>query len=51
MITKEVNDWVKKAQCGMYNANDVMEEFVQISKYLTREEILMIKKKLESSIS
>lgn len=48
MITKEVNDWIKKAECGMYSAEDVMEEFVRISKYLTREEIVMIKNKLKN---
>lgn len=48
MITKEVNEWIKKAQCGMYSADDVMEEFARIAKYLTKEEILMIKRKLQS---
>lgn len=48
MITKEVNDWVKKAQCGMYSAQDAMEEFARISRYLTKEEILIIKNKLKN---
>ena len=50
MITREVNEWIKKAECGMYSADDVMDEFVKISKYLTREEIIMIKNRLRNSI-
>lgn len=50
MITREVNEWIKKAECGMYSAEDVMEEFARIARYLTREEILMIKNRLRNSI-
>lgn len=50
MITKEVNDWVKKVECGMYSDEDVMYEFSRISRYLTREELMMIKRKLSSYI-
>ncbi len=48
MITKELNEWIKKAQCGMYSTNDAMEEFARISRYLTHEELIMIKNKLKS---
>ena len=48
MITKEINDWVKAVQCGMYSDEDVMYEFSRIAKYLTREELIMIKNKLSS---
>lgn len=50
MITKEVNDWVKKVECGMYSDEDVMYEFSRISRYLTRGELIMIKRKLSSYI-
>lgn len=39
MITKEVNDWLKKVECGMYSSKDAIEEFARISRYLTKEEI------------
>ncbi len=50
MITREVNEWLKKAECGMYSADDVMDEFARIMRYLTKEEVLIIKKRLENSI-
>ena len=50
MITREVNEWLKKAECGMYSADDIMDEFARIMRYLTKEEVLMITKRLENSI-
>jgi hypothetical protein len=50
MITKEINDWIRKAECGMYSVEDAMEEFARISRYLTREEVVMIKNRLKNSI-
>ncbi len=50
MITKEVNDWIKKVECGNYTSWDIMEEFAHIAKYLTKEEIQQIKKRLDASI-
>lgn len=50
MITREVNEWLKKAECGMYSADDVMDEFARIMRYLTKEEVFIIKKRLENSI-
>ena len=50
MITKEVNDWLKKVETGNYSTIDIMSEFTGISKYLTKEEIIQIKKRLENSI-
>lgn len=46
MITKEVNAWLKKVECGMYSPEDIMFEFQRISKYLTLQELKMIKNKL-----
>ncbi len=50
MITKEVNDWIKRVEQGNYSSWDIMEEFTQFHKYLTKEEVQQIKKRLESSI-
>lgn len=50
MITKEVNEWIKKAECGMYNDEDLLYEFSRISKYLTKEELIFIKRKLSRYI-
>ena len=46
MITREVNEWLKKVECGSYNSNDIMYEFTRIAKYLTTQELIQIKKKL-----
>lgn len=51
MITKEVNDWIAKVQKGNYCTWDVMEEFVQFSKYLTKSEMVQIKKRLNNNKS
>ncbi len=50
MITHEVNDWIKKVECGMYSDEDIMYEFSRISKYLTKEELIFIKRKLSNYI-
>lgn len=50
MITREVNEWIKKVECGMYRPEDVMSEFSRIAKYLTKEELILIKRKLSSFI-
>lgn len=50
MITKEVNDWVKKVKKGNYASWDIMEEFVNISKYLTKDEMSQVSKKLRQTI-
>lgn len=49
MITKEVNDWVKKVQTGSYaSKEEAMERFVEIAKYLTKDEIIFIQKRLKA---
>ena len=50
MITREVNEWIKKVECGMYKHEDVMYEFSRIAKYLTKEELIFIKRKLSDYI-
>ena len=50
MMTKEVNDWIQKVEQGNYSSWEIMEEFTKFHKYLTKEEVQQIKKRLEKSI-
>ncbi len=47
MITKEVNDWIKNVEMHRYSYSDAMEEFVRISRYLTKDELIQLKRRLE----
>jgi len=49
MITKEVNDWLKKVETKNYSSWDIMEEFTQFARYLSKEEMEHIKKRLNNS--
>lgn len=49
MITAEVREWLRKVECRQYSYNDAMEEFMCFAKYLTREEMKMIKTRIEES--
>ena len=49
MITREVREWLQKVERRQYSYDDAMYEFMRFSSFLTREEIKMIKSKLESS--
>ena len=49
MITREVRGWLQKVERRQYSYDDAMYEFMRFSSFLTREEIKMIKSKLESS--
>lgn len=48
MITKEIREWMQKVERGQYSQEDAMQEFIRFASFLTREEMKMIKKKLES---
>ena len=50
MMTKEVNDWIKKVETGNYSSWEIMEEFAKFHKYLTKEEVEQIKNRLERSL-
>ena len=50
MLTKGVNDWIRRVECGMYSDEDIMYELSRISKYLTKEELNFINDKLNSFI-
>ena len=47
MLTREVREWLKKVETKQYSYEDAMYNFMQYSSYLTRNEIIQIKKKLE----
>lgn len=49
MITREVREWLNKVERRQYSYNDAMYEFMRFSSFLTREEMKMIKSKLEAS--
>jgi hypothetical protein len=50
MMTKEVNEWIRRIETGNYSSWKIMEEFAQFAKYLTKDELQQVKKRLEKSI-
>ena len=50
MITKEVNDWLRRVETTNCSQEDIIEEFAQMMRYLTKEEVMMIKRRLENII-
>ena len=49
MITKEVRQWLQKVERKQYSYEDAMYEFMRFSSFLTREEMKIIKQKIEES--
>jgi len=49
MITKEVREWLQKVERKQYSYDDAMYIFQTFAPYLTRDELKMLKTKLESS--
>ena len=50
MITKEVNDWIRKVEQGRYSHEVAIEEFIRISKFLTKEEVQQVLKRIKNAI-
>lgn len=50
MITREVNEWIKKVEQGRYSQKDAMDEFIRISKFLTKEEVQQILKRIKRAM-
>ena len=50
MITKELNEWIRKVEIGAYNNDEAMEAFIHFCKYLTREEMQMIRNLLKDKL-
>ena len=51
MITREVREWLQKVERKQYSYDDAMYEFMRFSSFLTREEMKMLKNKIEESFS
>ena len=51
MITREVREWLQKVERRQYSYEDAMSEFMRFAPYLTREEMKMLKSKIEQSYS
>lgn len=49
MITRDVREWLKKVERKQYSYENAMYEFMRFSSFLTREEMKMIKSKIEES--
>ena len=49
MLTREVREWLQKVERRQYSYDDAISEFIRFSAFLTREEMKMIKSKLENS--
>lgn len=49
MITKEVNDWLNKIKYSNYKPEDIIRELSNFSKYLSREDLIQIKKILKDT--
>lgn len=49
MLTREVREWLEKVKRRQYSYEDAMYEFMRFSSFLTREEMKMIKSKIEDS--
>jgi hypothetical protein len=49
MLTREVREWLEKVKRGQYSYEDTISEFMRFSSFLTREEMVMIKRKIEES--
>ena len=48
MLTKEINNWLKKVEIGAYTSEDVITEFSRFSHYLTKDELNQIVRKLKT---
>lgn len=47
MLTREVREWLQKVQRKQYSYEDAMYEFMRFSSFLTREEMKLLKSKIE----
>lgn len=49
MLTREVREWLQKVERRQYSYEDAMYEFIRFSSYLTREEMITLKKRIENN--
>lgn len=50
MMTKEVNDWIRRVEQGNYSSWEIMEEFANIARFLTKEELQQVKRRLDNAV-
>lgn len=48
MLTPEVREWLKKVERRQYSYDDAIYEFTRFMPYLSREDIMFLKSKLEA---
>ena len=51
MVTREVREWLQKVEKRQYSYDDAMYEFMRFSSFLTREEMKLIKQKIEEAFN
>ena len=51
MVTREVREWLQKVERRQYSYDDAMYEFMRFSSFLTREEMKLIKQKIEEAFN
>ena len=49
MITREVREWLDKVKRREYSYDDALYEFQNFIPWLTKEEAILIKKRIEES--
>jgi len=49
MLTREVREWLDKVKRGAYSYEDAMCELIRFSRFLSKEEIIWLKTKIEES--
>ena len=48
MITREVSDWLRKLETTYYPVEEAMKDLAEFSRYLSREDLVFIKRKLKN---
>ena len=46
MLTREIREWIQKVNRGQYSYEDAMFEFSRFAPYLTKQELIQLKNKL-----
>lgn len=48
MLTREVREWIKKVERNQYSYEDAIYQLMNFAKYLTREELIQLKNRLNN---
>lgn len=49
MLIREVREWINKVERGQYSYEDAMSELLNFSRFLTKEELIQLTKRIKSS--